>query len=115
MDSLRDRQISSVVQALNLNSSNKENSYEQKSYQNYLNSSYNNTAEDSEDETTWKILIFDEYCRDIVSTLLKVSDLRENGITVHMLLDSPRSKLADVPAVYFVQPTSKNIQQICEV
>ena len=32
----------------------------------------------------WKILIFDPPARDIISTVLKVNDLRENGITVHM-------------------------------
>lgn len=31
------------------------------------------------------------------------------------LLDSEREALADVPAVYFVQPTDENIRRICQV
>lgn len=36
------------------------------------------------DEPVWKILIFDQFCQDIISSVLRVSDLRENGVTVHM-------------------------------
>jgi hypothetical protein len=32
----------------------------------------------------WKILIYDQPCRDIISPLLKVGDLRKNGITLHL-------------------------------
>jgi hypothetical protein len=35
-------------------------------------------------EPVWKVLIFDEFGRDIISSVLKVNDLRENGVTVHM-------------------------------
>jgi len=32
----------------------------------------------------WKVLIFDQFGKDLISTVLKVNDLRENGVTVHM-------------------------------
>ncbi|RIB08620.1 snare binding protein Sly1 [Gigaspora rosea] len=62
----------------------------------------------------WKVLIFDDFGRDIISSVLKVADLRDNGVTVHMLLRSERHPIADVPAIYFVEPTSENIQRISE-
>lgn len=32
----------------------------------------------------WKVLIFDKFGQDIISSIMRVNDLRENGITVHM-------------------------------
>ncbi|KAJ1993228.1 Vesicle trafficking between the ER and Golgi [Coemansia spiralis] len=62
----------------------------------------------------WKVLVFDSFCRDIVSTVLRVNDLRENGVTVHMQLEAQRSSIPDVPAVYFVQSKPENINRIAE-
>ncbi|KAI8325111.1 Sec1-like protein [Martensiomyces pterosporus] len=62
----------------------------------------------------WKVLIFDAFCRDIVSTVLRVNDLRDNGVTVHMLLESERTSIPDVPAVYFVQPRPDSIRRIAD-
>ncbi|CAO3652312.1 unnamed protein product [Cunninghamella blakesleeana] len=45
---------------------------------------------------------------------MRVNDLRENGITVHMLLNQDRSSLPDVPAIYFIEPTSENVRKVCE-
>ncbi|KAJ2787308.1 Vesicle trafficking between the ER and Golgi, partial [Coemansia helicoidea] len=60
----------------------------------------------------WKVLVLDASCRDIVSTVLRVNDLRDNGVTVHMQLESQRSAIPDVPAIYFVAPTADNIRCI---
>ena len=35
-------------------------------------------------EEPWKILIYDHFCRDLLSTLMKVGDLRKHGVTLHM-------------------------------
>ena len=35
-------------------------------------------------ETIWKVLIYDKMGQDIISPLIKVGDLRERGVTVHM-------------------------------
>lgn len=32
----------------------------------------------------WKVLIFDKFGQDIISSIMRVNDLRENGVTVHM-------------------------------
>lgn len=61
---------------------------------------------------TWKVLVFDAVGRDIVSSVLRVTDLFRNGVTLHLLLKSPRYPIPDVPAIYFVEPTEENIEQI---
>jgi hypothetical protein len=50
----------------------------------------------------WKILIYDKECRAIISPLLSVAQLRRRGVTLHLLLDSEREPIPDVPVVYFV-------------
>ncbi|KIP10124.1 hypothetical protein PHLGIDRAFT_11513 [Phlebiopsis gigantea 11061_1 CR5-6] len=60
----------------------------------------------------WKVLILDQYTKDILATVLRVQDLRDVGVTLHVQLHSARPPLADVPAVYFVSPTLANIKRI---
>ncbi|CAK4079657.1 unnamed protein product [Aphanomyces euteiches] len=62
----------------------------------------------------WKVLVYDHFCRDIISPILKLHELRKKGVTLHMLLDSEREEIPDVPAIYFVQPTTENIQRIIQ-
>ncbi|KAJ2242050.1 Vesicle trafficking between the ER and Golgi, partial [Coemansia sp. RSA 455] len=50
---------------------------------------------DDQNTPIWKVLVFDSFCRDIVSTVLRVNDLRDNGITVHMLLEAQRTSIPD--------------------
>jgi sec1 family domain-containing protein 1 len=57
----------------------------------------------------WKILIYDGPCRSIISPLLSVSQLRRRGVTLHLLLNSEREPIPDVPAVYFCCPTKENL------
>ncbi len=35
-------------------------------------------------EPVWKVLIYDQIGQDIISPLLKINNLREQGVTVHM-------------------------------
>eukprot|EP00004_Rigifila_ramosa_P008996 TRINITY_DN20454_c0_g1_i1.p1 TRINITY_DN20454_c0_g1~~TRINITY_DN20454_c0_g1_i1.p1 ORF type:complete len:650 (+),score=117.82 TRINITY_DN20454_c0_g1_i1:1-1950(+) len=60
----------------------------------------------------WCVLIYDDFCRDIISPLFKVADLRKLGITVHMSIASERQPIADTPAIYFVLPTEANVDRI---
>jgi len=64
-------------------------------------------------ESEFKILIYDQVGQDIISPLLSVGDLHELGVTLYLQLNSHRSNVSDVPAVYFVSPTDTNIKQIC--
>ncbi|TWW72397.1 Sec1 family domain-containing protein 1 SLY1 -like protein [Takifugu flavidus] len=65
-------------------------------------------------EPVWKVLVYDWFGQDIISPLLSVKELRDMGITLHLLLHSDRDPIPDVPAVYFVMPTEANIERICQ-
>lgn len=41
-------------------------------------------------EEVYKVLVLDRPCRDIVSPLIRVNDLRKHGVTLHLLLESER-------------------------
>ncbi|WFD29613.1 Vesicle trafficking between the ER and Golgi [Malassezia sp. CBS 17886] len=69
-------------------------------------------AADAAAPPTWKILVMDQASTDILATSLRVQDLRENGVTLHLQLHSDRPALPDVPAVYFVSPTSENLARV---
>ncbi|KAL3803020.1 hypothetical protein HJC23_011643 [Cyclotella cryptica] len=69
-------------------------------------------AAESSSSTPWKILIYDQHTRSIISPLLSVSSLRSLGVTLHLLLHSDREPIPDVPAVYFVTPTKENLDRI---
>ncbi|KAJ2780148.1 Vesicle trafficking between the ER and Golgi, partial [Coemansia interrupta] len=100
--SLRQKQIGALVRMLHLNEDKAGAAPD-------ANESSSSSAGTS---PIWKVLVFDSFCRDVVSTVLRVNDLRENGITVHMLLSSARSPIPDVPAIYFMQPSAENIQSV---
>ena len=68
-----------------------------------------------ESSLVWKVFVYDNLGQDILSPILKVNDLRENGITVHLHLNKERLPIPDVPAVYFVKPTHENIKRIAQV
>jgi len=33
---------------------------------------------------TWKVLIYDNHCSDIIAPLLRIHQLREQGVTLHL-------------------------------
>ncbi|KAG1138061.1 hypothetical protein G6F37_007982 [Rhizopus arrhizus] len=80
----------------------------------HLNSTEESSSSVGPDNVIWKVLIFDKFGQDVISSIMRVNDLRENGVTVHMLLNQDRSSLPDVPAVYFVEPTLENVKKICQ-
>ena len=49
-------------------------------------------------DPVWKFLVFDKMGQDVISSVLRVSDLREAGVTVHMQLKADRLQMDDVPA-----------------
>ncbi|UMM22606.1 hypothetical protein L5515_003739 [Caenorhabditis briggsae] len=65
-------------------------------------------------EPVWKILVLDKAAQDIISPLLPVKQLRDLGVTLHLLLGARREPLTDVPAVYFVSPTDENVDLMSE-
>ncbi|XP_022095656.1 sec1 family domain-containing protein 1-like [Acanthaster planci] len=89
---VRDKQIAALKRMLNLNLP---------------------VTKTSLNEPTWKVLVYDRFGQDIISPLLSVRELRDMGVTLHLLLHSDRDPIPDVPAVYFVLPTEENVQRIC--
>ncbi|CAL4062168.1 unnamed protein product, partial [Meganyctiphanes norvegica] len=63
-------------------------------------------------ETNFSVLIYDRHGQDVISPLVTVKELREMGITLHLLLHSERGEVPDVPAIYFCQPTEENLVRI---
>ncbi|THH33124.1 hypothetical protein EUX98_g1077 [Antrodiella citrinella] len=62
----------------------------------------------------WKVLVLDQHTKDVLATVLRVQDLRDAGVTLHVQLHTSRPPLPDVPAVYFVSPTLANVKRIAE-
>ena len=65
-------------------------------------------------EPVWKILVLDRTGQDIVGPLLSVKELRELGVTLHVLIHGERDAIPDVPVIYFVLPSDENIKRICQ-
>lgn len=107
--SLKDRQIASIERILSLN---------------HQHSDEDGTAADGKAQQSaplldengdpiWKVLVFDNLGRDVISSVLRVNDLRAQGVTIHLNINSPRYPIPDVPVLYLVEPTAVNVQLIC--
>ena len=117
--SLKRKQLDSVTRMLALNNVSSNSSSSAKAAVGAESSStdidsYNMLPRGSPAQNQWKILIYDKTCRSIISPLLSVSDLRRRGVTLHLLIDSEREPIPDVPAVYFVEPTRANLSIIAK-
>ncbi|KAB5554507.1 Sec1-like protein [Coniochaeta sp. 2T2.1] len=109
-NSLRDRQIASIKKILNLNEAVDANDNDEP----HANGTLATTAPilTAEGEPIWKVLVFDDLGRDVISSVLRVSDLRSMGITMHMHISSSRHPIPDVPVIYLLEPTAQNLQSI---
>ena len=72
-------------------------------------------AAGSANEEAFKVLVLDKQTKDIIAPLLKVSDLRKYGVTLHLMITTERQSIPDVPAIYFVDATEDNIRLIVAV
>lgn len=68
----------------------------------------------SEDPYIWKILVFDNFCQESLSTIFKVGNLRDENITLHLNLHAQRDKIHGVNTIYYIQPTEENINKLIE-
>lgn len=66
----------------------------------------------NEETLAWKILIFDNYNRAIVSSQLKMKDLRDQNITLYLSLNENREQIHGVTILYLVEPTLENVEVI---
>lgn len=78
---------------------------------------FNGFFQREEEDPIWKVFVFDPHTQNILSPLLKVSQLRNEGVTVFRTLSSidDSCAISDVPVLFFVQPTDENIKQICSL
>ncbi|KZF19564.1 snare docking complex subunit [Xylona heveae TC161] len=109
--SLRDRQVASIAKILNLNHAPTTDRPHESHIANGLVPQPSSIL-NSEGEPIWKALVFDNLGRDVISSVLRVSDLRASGVTIHLNINSPRHPIPDVPVVYLLEPTVDNIQLI---
>ncbi|KAI1370458.1 Sec1-like protein [Hypoxylon crocopeplum] len=108
-NSLRDRQIASLKKILNLNETVDQKD-EDDSHANGL--APVGPILTANGEPIWKVLVFDELACDVISSVLRVNDLRSMGVTMHMNLNVPRHPIPDVPVIYLVEPNPKNLAAI---
>ncbi|KAJ5329937.1 Sec1-like protein [Penicillium brevicompactum] len=111
--SLRDRQVASIQKLLNLNHDSQptdDTTLEQSTGGGLI--SHTTPILNEDGDPIWKVLVFDKMGRDVISSVLRVNDLRAWGITIHLNLHSQRYPIPDVPVVYFVEPTPTNIEAI---
>lgn len=64
------------------------------------------------DQEIYKVLVVDRFTKGIIGPLLKLSDLRKQGVTLVLDLDNQREPIPDVPAVYFVQANDSTIAAV---
>ncbi|VVB04133.1 unnamed protein product [Arabis nemorensis] len=63
------------------------------------------------DPSSFKVLIYDDFCIKIIDRLMQVKDRQKQGVTLEFPIIT-KPNIPDVAAVYFVQPTETNIQRI---
>jgi hypothetical protein len=100
-NSLRDYQLQSLNSLLSFNNPQQQQQQQQPK-----------TATSTTNLPTWKVLVLDKQSQDVLATTLRVQDLRELGVTLHMQLNADRPPLPDVPAVYLVSPSRESIKRI---
>ncbi|KAL5116403.1 Vesicle trafficking between the ER and Golgi [Pleosporales sp. CAS-2024a] len=97
---LRDRQIASIKRILNLNAPITDID---------VHDDHEPTATPAEG-AVWKVLVFDDMGRDVISSVLRVNDLRSSGVTIHLNIGTTRHMIPDVPVIYLIEPTAQNLQ-----
>ncbi|KAL1585084.1 hypothetical protein WHR41_06439 [Cladosporium halotolerans] len=111
---LRDRQVASIQRILNLNHIPQESELHHDSTA--ANGLIPQSAPilNSEGEPIWKVLVFDDLGRDVISSVLRVNDLRAWGVTIHLNIKQKRHAIGDVPVLYLVEPTAANLEFITQ-
>jgi HPt (histidine-containing phosphotransfer) domain-containing protein len=72
------------------------------------------SSNDAANAVCWKVLIYDSFGRDIIAPLLKLKELRDLGVTLHMMIDRARQAVPTCPAIYFCQPNPSNLAIIAK-
>ncbi|CAN0546955.1 unnamed protein product [Ectocarpus sp. 8 AP-2014] len=83
--SLKDKQRQAVLRLLNFNS----NDNGERGIAEIDSERCTRVGQIGEWSDQWKVLVYDKPCRNIISTLLHVTQLRKQGVTLHMLVRRP--------------------------
>jgi hypothetical protein len=94
MATLRDRQIAAVQRILNLNAPRQPDDADDAS--NNAQPPANTPILSETGEPIWKVLVFDDFARDVVSSVLRVNDLRSWGVTIYLSINTTRHMIPDV-------------------
>lgn len=92
MQNLREREVNMIGKLLSLQSSGMQSCilscYNIPSLLLFYISILFTASDNTQDEFVdyWKVLIYDEDCRDIISPLMNVGALRQKGVTLHLLV-----------------------------
>ncbi|MCJ1326468.1 Vesicle trafficking between the ER and Golgi [Thelotrema lepadinum] len=110
--SLRDRQVASIEKILNLNHLAPEDTSTHDATTSNGLIPQATPILNSDGDPIWKVLVFDDLGRDVISSVLRVNDLRSWGVTIHLNINSQRHQIPDVPVLYLVEPTEGNLKII---
>ena len=64
----------------------------------------------TETGSSWTIMVVDERTSRILSSVLRMSDLMEEGISLVEQLKMKRQPFPQMEVIYFITPTSQSIQ-----
>lgn len=106
MATLRDRQIASIQRILNLNAPRQPADADDSASSLHA---ANTPILSETGEPIWKVLVFDDFARDVVSSVLRVNDLRAWGVTIYLSINTTRHMIPDVPVIYMIEPTAANL------
>lgn len=73
-----------------------------------------NKLPNTKDKVEWKVLFYDERGFEILTTVMKLSELIEHGVTFHANLSKKRDPIPGVSAIYFVEETKETLDRIAE-
>eukprot|EP01053_Blabericola_migrator_P000978 Blabericola_migrator_1__977@NODE_1244_length_5004_cov_49_974681_g841_i0_p1_GENE_NODE_1244_length_5004_cov_49_974681_g841_i0NODE_1244_length_5004_cov_49_974681_g841_i0_p1_ORF_typecomplete_len653_score135_20Sec1/PF00995_23/1_8e91Laminin_II/PF06009_12/0_43_NODE_1244_length_5004_cov_49_974681_g841_i030154973 len=66
------------------------------------------------DVPLWKVLLYDERGQKILAPLVKLGALRQNGVTLNLMVHCQRYPVSDAAAIYFMEPTARNLNRIVQ-
>src|SRR3989338_8529631 len=113
--SLRAVQREAVIEALRWGHNTDSSTSKQNNNRRFQNDNNNDGSSSSSVSSAWRVLILDEWSRDVIAPLLKVKELRElAGVTLHLSLSKPRQSVARAPAIYLCMPTERNVDEIAK-
>ena len=58
----------------------------------------------SDGEPIWKVLVFDDLGRDVISSVLRVNDLRTWGVTMHMYVSDTKLEVTATSDAKLIKP-----------